>query len=54
MKLKTEYRYPLFFTGIMIMALSGFVGKYFPKTEIYVSYFVIFGFLMMIFSVAFP
>lgn len=54
MKLKTEYRFPMFFVGVMMMALSGFAGRYIMHTETYVPYLVIVGFLVAVLSVAFP
>lgn len=52
--IKTEYRYPLFFTGIAMMAIAGFAGKYANTWNSIGTAAVAVGFLAAVLSVALP
>ncbi len=52
--LPTKYRYPMFFLGIAIMSVSGFVQRYAKTGPGFTVVCVAAGFILFVASVAIP
>ncbi len=47
----SKYRYPMFFTGVMVIVISGLLNKYLHMAEGYTEIGAAIGFLLFMFSI---
>ncbi len=52
--LRPKFRYPVFFTGILLMEISGFLLRYAHLQAAYSELLVILGFLILLASLLLP
>ncbi len=50
--LKTKYKFPIFFIGVMTIVLSGFLNKFYIINLAQTEAFVAIGFIILFLSIA--